>query len=211
MRRVNRNRRIGNRRIGNGRIGVAAAFVLVLVAATACIPQPPPGRGPNPTLTVTSVVADLDHPWDLAFASAPGTGTWMLYTERAGRLSAKQLPSGAPIVLGQLGAPFVATGEGGLLGLAVDPGFATNRFVYACYTTTSDVRLVRFTVNTFTPGALAFNADVVTGMLDVRDTASRLPEVADDEEQLADDIGDAAVDADADGTDTEAAQEEADA
>jgi glucose/arabinose dehydrogenase len=140
------------------------AATLLVLALSACIPQPPPGRGPNPTLNVSSLVTGLDHPWDLGFASAPGTGTWLVYTERFGRVSAKQLPSGAPIVLGQLGAPFVAAGEGGLLGLAVDPEFAANRFVYACYTTTSDVRVVRFTVNTFTPGALTFSGDVVTGM-----------------------------------------------
>jgi glucose/arabinose dehydrogenase len=146
------------------RVVGATALAMFLLAVTACIPQPPPGRGPNPTLTVSSAVTGLDHPWDVAFASAPGTGTWMIYTERFGRVSAKPLNSGAPVVLGQLGAPFVANGEGGLLGLAVDPEFSTNRFVYACYTTTSDVRLVRFRVSTFTAGALAFDGDVVTGM-----------------------------------------------
>ncbi len=147
----------------NRRVGAIAVFALA-VAMSACVPQPPPGRGPNPTLTVTSVVTGLDHPWDLAFASAPGSGTWLLFTERSGRVSAVPMPSGAPIALGQIGGPFVASGEGGLLGLAVDPAFASNRFVYACYTTTSDVRLVRFTVNAFVPGALAFDGDVVTGM-----------------------------------------------
>ena len=47
-----------------------------------------------------------------------------------------------------IGSPpdVVAAGEGGLMGLAVDPGFATNGWIYTCYMTASDVRVVRFTV-----------------------------------------------------------------
>lgn len=54
---------------------------------------------------------------------------------------------GAPIALGTppLSAP---SGEGGVMGLAVDPNFAspTSRFIYVCYSTASDNRVVRFTV-----------------------------------------------------------------
>ncbi|MFI7574973.1 PQQ-dependent sugar dehydrogenase [Micromonospora sp. NPDC049497] len=38
----------------------------------------------------------------------------------------------------------VAGGEAGLLGLAVSPTFGRDRLVYVCFTTTSDLRVVRF-------------------------------------------------------------------
>ncbi|HEX5587649.1 MAG TPA: PQQ-dependent sugar dehydrogenase [Acidimicrobiia bacterium] len=151
------------------RSGAAVAVALIAAVLAGCLAEPPAGRGTNPTLTTTTVVAGLDHPWDLAFPPAPND-SWMLYTERGGKVSAKQLPNGAPVVLGQLGtglagtAGFVVTGEGGLLGLAVDPEFTTNHYVYACYDTTTDVRLARFTVNSFAPGALQHNSDIVTGI-----------------------------------------------
>ena len=138
-------------------------LVLSAAALAACIPQPPPGRGPNPALTVTDVIGGLDHPWDLAFTP----DNWLVFTERSGTVIAKQMPSGPAVTVGtpaQLPGGFRATGEGGLLGLAIDPEFASNRFVYACYTTNVDVRLVRFTLHTFTDGALTHNHDVVTGM-----------------------------------------------
>lgn len=40
------------------------------------------------------------------------------------------------------------TGESGLLGIAVDPEFSTNRYLYLFYTTSTDQRLVRYTLNT---------------------------------------------------------------
>jgi aldose sugar dehydrogenase len=37
--------------------------------------------------------------------------------------------------------------ESGMLGLAVDPNFAANRYIYTCYTATNDNRVVRWQVN----------------------------------------------------------------
>jgi len=37
--------------------------------------------------------------------------------------------------------------ESGLLGLAVDPDYASNRYIYVFYSTSSDQRLVRYTAN----------------------------------------------------------------
>jgi aldose sugar dehydrogenase len=55
-------------------------------------------------------------------------------------------------------------GEGGLLGLAVDPGFGiSNQFVYACYDTVVDIRVMRFTTD-LSPNSLAVDGAVVFGM-----------------------------------------------
>src|SRR5262245_30789882 len=78
-----------------------------------------------PEFDAAVVVDDLDHPWDLGFLP---NGT-MVVTERAGRLSrvvggaAQLIDAPADVRIGS---------EGGMLGLAVDPLFATNGFVFVC-------------------------------------------------------------------------------
>jgi glucose/arabinose dehydrogenase len=58
-------------------------------------------------------------------------------------------------------------GEGGLLGLAVDPEFARNRHIYACLASKlpadHDVRVVKWTVNPAMTGVSA-RADIITGL-----------------------------------------------
>jgi glucose/arabinose dehydrogenase len=134
-------------------LGAATLAILSATAFGGCLPEPP--------MTVTPVVTGLDHPWDVGFA-----GNTMVYTERAGRISAfvggqKRLLADPPDVF--------TLGESGMLGLAVDVAFASNRYIYTCYASTlgnggnGDVRLVRWTVNAdFT--ALTNRTDIVTGM-----------------------------------------------
>jgi glucose/arabinose dehydrogenase len=122
----------------------------VAVAVSGCLP--------GPRLTVSTVVSGLDHPWDVGFAN----GT-MVYTERPGRIGA--FVNGQRRVLAAPADVLVA-GEGGMLGLAVDPAFSSNRFIYTCFNSTRgaprDVRVVRWTVNaTFT--GLTNRTDIVTG------------------------------------------------
>ncbi len=121
------------------RAGVIASLAVAgcaIAALSGCVVTPP--------LTVTTAVSSVDHPWDVGFA-----GNTMIYTERAGRISA--------VINGQkrlLGAPadVVSASEAGMMGLAVDPNFATNRYIYVCLASTlggltNDVRLVRWTVD----------------------------------------------------------------
>jgi glucose/arabinose dehydrogenase len=78
---------------------------------------------------VETVARGLAHPWGLAFLPDGR----MLVTERAGRLRIVNPRSNSlsgPIE----GVPRVqAQGQGGLLGLALDPDFASNRVVYLCF------------------------------------------------------------------------------
>ena len=136
------------------------AAALALVALAACTPTTPTPTPGAPAFTVGVAAAGLDHPWEVAF-TPDGT---MLVTERPGRILA--VVGG---VARTLGAPPDArsTSEGGMLGLAVDPNFATNRRIYACFQSVSggspDERVVRWTVDGgYT--ALANRADIVTGI-----------------------------------------------
>lgn len=147
----------GVRRIG---LLLSASALAVTALLAACAPTPvdptpttaPPTTTPTtpPTTTpstvadvaVASTVAGFARPWDIAFLP-DGTP---LVTERSGRIAAavggvRQIVATVPGV--------VPIGEGGLMGLALDPGFATNRRIYTCFDngsagTVTDVRIVRF-------------------------------------------------------------------
>lgn len=109
-----------------------------------------------PSLNVTTVASGLSIPWDLAFTPDGA----MLITERGGNLRA--LVNGQLRTVGRV--PNVsANGEGGLLGMALAPDFASSRQVYLCHNTSSDVRVVRYTI-AGDYGSLAHAGDVVTGM-----------------------------------------------
>jgi glucose/arabinose dehydrogenase len=90
-------------------------------------PAGPHARKPMPRLKVRRIVTQVDHPWDVQ----PLPGGALLFTERDratlsvlkhGRVRRVDFPSQSVWV----------SGETGLMGLAVDPGFATNRRVYLC-------------------------------------------------------------------------------
>jgi glucose/arabinose dehydrogenase len=114
-----------------------------------------------PNLTVTTVISGLDHPWDLGFLP---DGT-IVFTERSGDISA--IVNGHKQVMHHP-ADILASGEGGMMGLAVDPGFASNRRIFTCFASTApagaanDVRVVRWTVD---PGytGLSNRTDILTG------------------------------------------------
>jgi glucose/arabinose dehydrogenase len=81
----------------------------------------------NPSLV--PIVSGLDHPWGLAFL--PDSNA--LVTERPGNLRYITMPDGKlsePIA----GLPELdVEGQGGLLGIAIDPDFASNRFIYLSF------------------------------------------------------------------------------
>lgn len=96
-------------------------------------PAGPPAPGRQPRVEV--VAGGLEVPWAIAFADEVpglGRGSYLLFSERPGRLRL--------IVNGELQAeplatlPVTAVGESGLMGLALDPAFATNGHLYVMYT-----------------------------------------------------------------------------
>ena len=92
----------------------------------------PATPAPTPAIEVQTLVEDLDTPWAIDFAP---DGRIFL-TERPGRIRVVengQLQSEPWLTL-----DVAAVGEGGLLGLALDPAFSENRFVYVAYTYRTD-------------------------------------------------------------------------
>ncbi|NKX46322.1 PQQ-dependent sugar dehydrogenase [Roseicyclus persicicus] len=87
-----------------------------------------------PSLTYETVMSELNGPWDMAFLE---DGT-MFFTEKCHGLSVR-MPSGDVMrLLGMTGSEGYATtaddlfceGQAGMLGVAVDPDFASNRLIY---------------------------------------------------------------------------------
>jgi glucose/arabinose dehydrogenase len=89
--------------------------------------------------TVATVATGLEIPWEIAFLPDGRA----LITERPGRvrlLSRRLKLRPEPVAK----VPVDAIGEGGLLGMAVDPRFASNRFVYLYRTSNSGNQVLRY-------------------------------------------------------------------
>jgi glucose/arabinose dehydrogenase len=92
------------------------------------------GFGPNGTTAIhtEAIVTGLNTPWDVAFL--PGGTDWLV-SERPGRL--RLVRSGTLIPAPVMTVDTVQSGEGGLLGIALDPGFSQNSLFYVFYTAVS--------------------------------------------------------------------------
>lgn len=90
-------------------------------------PSPTPAPTPPTTRVASTPIATLDSPWAMTFLPDGR----MLVTEKVGRL---RLVTDSGAVSTITGTPdVVATGQGGLLDVALDPDFATNRAIYLSY------------------------------------------------------------------------------
>jgi glucose/arabinose dehydrogenase len=122
------------------------------------------GQGGSVTdLEITPVIEGLSNPWDIGWLP---NGT-VLLTERPGRLHIYvDGIDEAPVVIEP--SDVVASGEGGMLGLEVDPSFESNGYVYVCFCSNesgqNDVRVVRFTLSVPDGATEEGRADIVTGL-----------------------------------------------
>ncbi|MGX2994344.1 PQQ-dependent sugar dehydrogenase [Streptomyces sp. JNUCC 64] len=103
-------------------------------------PAPAETAGTEGSVEVVRTVAEkLASPWGAV--ALPGGGL-LVSSRDEGTIGRIDTRTGARVELGRV--PGVAAGgEGGLLGLALSPSFASDRMVYAYLTTASDNRIVR--------------------------------------------------------------------
>jgi glucose/arabinose dehydrogenase len=87
------------------------------------------------------LVTGLEVPWGLAFLPDGNA----LVTERMSARLLRVAPDGGLTPVGVV-AGVQPRGEGGLLGVAVSPAFATDRSVFVAYTSVTDNRVVRLRV-----------------------------------------------------------------
>jgi glucose/arabinose dehydrogenase len=119
---------------------------------------------PGPVAPVAEVwLTGLVRPWDIAFLP-DGTA---LVTERGGRLLAVDPESQERRVLLDGPDDLVVSGQSGMLGVAVDPDFGENRFIYIYLSSSrggaTDNRIRRFVVNTDVTG-VGEDRDILTGI-----------------------------------------------
>jgi aldose sugar dehydrogenase len=125
-----------------------------------------------PALTHASVLTKLESPWDMAFLPNGA----MFFTEKCHGLSVRQTSGTVVKLLGMKDAKGYAAnandlfceGQAGMAGVAVDPNFASNRFIYV-YSTSSLTapgtnRLMRLKVN-----------DAATAVSDRTDIVADIP------------------------------------
>lgn len=102
--------------------------------------------GSRPPLTVTPLVTGLTIPWDLLF-TPDGT---MIYNQRAGGLWARRTDGRITTLTADL-SDLNVSGEAGLIGMVVDPDFATNRQIYTCQSHTAggtvDNRVIKWAID----------------------------------------------------------------
>jgi len=122
--------------------------------------------GDEPQLTRTVLLSGLSDPWDLAF-TPDGT---MLFTEKCRGLSVRRPDGTVHRLFGTKGSAVVAPdffcrGQSGMHGVAVDPNFVRNRFIYVYMpsnlSTRPSNRVVRLTVNT-AYSSVSARRDIVT-------------------------------------------------
>ncbi|MGC9666252.1 PQQ-dependent sugar dehydrogenase [Planosporangium sp. 12N6] len=142
---------------------VAGALVAGLVATGCSFGPPPPDEAgsppklPTPSTSASATTGDLgvvttilakrlEVPWAIGFLP-DGTA---LVTERNSRRLLKVGPEGgadgltvSPVQTVEEATP---RGEGGLLGVAVSPGYATDKTIFVYYTTATDNRIARLTL-----------------------------------------------------------------
>jgi glucose/arabinose dehydrogenase len=122
--------------------GVLAVVVLALVFAVGVwrgwFADPTIEDAPVVSVPVREIATDLAAPWGLAFLP-DGTA---LVTERDSRRLLSVSAGGVVREVQRIEAA-QPSGEGGLLGVAVSPSYASDRWVYVYYTSDSDNRIVR--------------------------------------------------------------------
>jgi glucose/arabinose dehydrogenase len=131
------------------RVVAAVAVVLALVgvgvylaAHFGLILTHPSVRGgpevPVPDASIHTIASNLRAPWGVAFLP-DGTA---LVTERDSARLLSVTPAGAVTPVQRL-TEVEPGGEGGLLGIAVSPTYASDRWVYVYYTAATDNRIAR--------------------------------------------------------------------
>jgi Raf kinase inhibitor-like YbhB/YbcL family protein len=103
------------------------------------------------------VNTQIDLPWGITFLPDGSA----LVAERDRFEIVRVTLSGQKTVIGKITEAVTTGGEGGLLGLAASPNFATDHYIYAMHTAANDNRVVRFK---YENGAIGPREALVTGI-----------------------------------------------
>lgn len=128
------------------------AVFLALACANSGSAQDDSSPGSEPRVARTVVMSGLSSPWDMAFTPDGA----MLFTEKCRGLSVRIADGTVRRLFGASGSAVVARdffcqGQSGMCGVAIDPEFTRNRFIYVFMASNLDNtktnRVVRLTVD----------------------------------------------------------------
>ena len=114
------------------KILIIPIFIILALLILLVVPKPVSQTG----LETDVLAENLDIPWAMDFLP---NGT-MIFTQRGGVVSL--LDNGIVTNVSKINV--TAIGESGLLGVAVDPEFSQNKYIYLYYTSSSGNRVSRF-------------------------------------------------------------------
>ena len=144
-------------------LGSTLVFALIAGCSGPLVPDSPSPSRPATSVsagpsagTARTLASRLDVPWDLAVL--PNRD--LLITLRDAAEVVRLGPDGASATVATI-ADVVPGGEGGLLGIAPSPQFATDSLVYLYYTAADDNRVVRYR---YTGSALTEPQPLLTGI-----------------------------------------------
>ena len=127
-------------------LGLMAILAVILASSVSPLHAQslPVNNADQPALDVEVLVDGLSRPWDLTFTP----DETMLFTQRGGVLSARLTDGTVQTITADM-SDFRASGEGGLMGIIVDPSFNSNRRFYTCQTHMSprEVQVIAWTIN----------------------------------------------------------------
>lgn len=111
----------------------------------------------TPELSANKLIGGLDHVWDIGFLP----DQTLIFSERSGTIS--KLIDGRKVAI-ENPDDVESGGEGGLMGIAVDPDFNDSRYVFVCFNSTrGDIRVARWAVDQAVEG-LTNRTDIITGI-----------------------------------------------
>jgi glucose/arabinose dehydrogenase len=119
----------------------AAALVAGLVQSAGATEPKDVGVAGAPT-AITTISTGWSIPWGTYWMP---DGSTALVTERNSFKVFKVTPSGAKTQVGSVPNSQTTGGEGGLMGVAVDPDWASNHYVYFMHTSSDGNRIARMT------------------------------------------------------------------
>ncbi|MFD0272902.1 PQQ-dependent sugar dehydrogenase [Kitasatospora sp. NPDC127111] len=125
---------------GTGTASTVRTFAPSPLPATPTLASPAsPAETPS-VVVRTTVASGLEAPWGLVVLP---DGDLLVSERDNGKIIRVAATDGAKTEAGTVPG-VVSGGEGGLLGLALSPGYATDHLVYAYFSTADDNRVVRF-------------------------------------------------------------------